>query len=192
MSQESDQIASSRPKHNHIPRGITPDREKELLEAFHYDPSTGIVTWKKDGGRWGEFKAGSEAGSTNGVGRRVLAWKGIPIKTPRFAFFFMTGKWSSADCIDHVDGNPLNNRFCNLREATCAENSRNRRTCKNTIVGLKGVVYIRRPGFCKRFEARIRVHGRTHRLGVFNTPEEANEAYLSAAMFLHGEFVNLD
>lgn len=88
------------------------------------------------------------------------------------------------DCvIDHIDGNALNNKIENLRKASFAENSRNRKLSKNKKIELKGIEESK-----GKFRARIYASGETYRLGTFKTKEDAHKAYCKAAKELHGEF----
>lgn len=89
----------------------------------------------------------------------------------------------SADFVDHIDRNGLNNTRANLRLATKSQNSANRGAKRTNKTGLKGV-YFRRG----RYTARITKEGHTMYLGVFITPEEAHEAYKKASVILFGEF----
>lgn len=90
---------------------------------------------------------------------------------------------------DHIDGNGLNNQRINLRTCTPAENNRNRRVSKNSSTGLKGV--FRRPrAKGDRFMAAITHNNKSVYLGTFDTPEEAHQAYCSAAKQLYGEFAS--
>jgi hypothetical protein len=85
--------------------------------------------------------------------------------------------------IDHIDGNRLNNRIANLREATTSQNHGNMaRPTKNTS-GYKGV---RQRG--KRFSANIKTNGQMLYIGTFATAEEAHAAYCVKAKELFGEF----
>lgn len=88
--------------------------------------------------------------------------------------------------IDHEDGDGLNNRMStNLRLASHADNMKNRRTNANNKSGFKGV-YLDK--FTGRWASCIRLNGRTHHLGRFDTPEAAHGAYADASERLHGEF----
>lgn len=84
---------------------------------------------------------------------------------------------------DHKNGNGLDNRRSNLRLATGYENSLNRKLRKNNQLGLKGVS---RKG--KRFVARITVNKKTIQLGIFDSPQEAHDAYRIASKCYHGQF----
>lgn len=90
--------------------------------------------------------------------------------------------------IDHIDGNPANNRRTNLRKATKRQNQQNRnKTIKNKS-GYKGVVE-HVPG---KFRAVITHKGRQTHLGVFTDPIDAAKAYDIKARGLFGEFARLN
>jgi hypothetical protein len=88
--------------------------------------------------------------------------------------------------VDHINGDPLDNRKVNLRICTRSENCRNRKVRADSKSGYKGVE-VKPSG---RFQAYI---GYPHqRLGTYDTPEEAARAYDKKAIQLHGEFANLN
>lgn len=87
--------------------------------------------------------------------------------------------------VDHVDGNGLNNRRVNLREATRQQNSSNGRFRANNTSGFKGVVWSPK---LEKWRAKITKAGRTVHLGYFLVREDAAEAYARASAVLHGEF----
>lgn len=90
--------------------------------------------------------------------------------------------------VDHIDGDPLNNRRSNLRLCTATDNLANRRITKaNRSSRYKGVT--RSP---KSWGAAISRDGKEYRLGNFPTEEEAARAYDVAARILHGEFARLN
>lgn len=90
--------------------------------------------------------------------------------------------FNSPGMVDHINGNGLDNRRCNLRMCTPAQNIMNRGPL--TQSGLRGVVYLR-PGY---YRARIRIDGKRHDLGRFMTAEDAAAAYEVVAKMVHGEF----
>ena len=90
--------------------------------------------------------------------------------------------------IDHINKNTLDNRKCNLRLCTKAENGWNRgKTALNTS-GYKGVS---RDKSNKKWGAYITKNKKRYILGYFDTPELAYKAYCRAAKILHKEFANV-
>lgn len=89
---------------------------------------------------------------------------------------------------DHINGDKLDNRSCNLRNATGKENRRNVAIRKNNTTGFKGVYRSKR----KKFYARITADYKAIGLGTYNTALEAAKAYNNAARELHGEFARLN
>ena len=87
--------------------------------------------------------------------------------------------------VDHIDGNGLNNRRCNLRFATIGENNRNIRMTAANTSGRKGVDWHKR---CKRWRAQIKFEGKKIHLGYYSNVEDAHAAYCAASERLHGEF----
>lgn len=88
--------------------------------------------------------------------------------------------------VDHRDGDKLNNRRCNLREATQRQNSKNTRLAKNNTSGFKGVS----KAGPNRWRARITVDLKELNLGRFSSREEAAAAYDEAAVLFHGQFAS--
>ena len=91
--------------------------------------------------------------------------------------------------VDHINGDPLDNRLENLRVCTTSDNLRNRAKPKHAKLSVfKGV----RPR-CGNFEASIgRTFGDHEYLGVYRTELDAAIAYNLAATRKYGEFARLN
>ena len=84
--------------------------------------------------------------------------------------------------VDHINGDTLDNRRCNLRLCTNGQNKQNSRGSRKSSP-YKGVILSH-----GRWVASIRRNGRTIYLGQYGTPEDAARAYDSKARELFGEF----
>ena len=94
--------------------------------------------------------------------------------------------------VDHKDGNALNNRRDNLRQATYTQNQGNRRLSRDNTTGYKGVSIDKRKRF-KKYRAWIGINQKRKPLGNFYTPTEAAKAYNEAAIQYFGiEFAKLN
>jgi hypothetical protein len=155
---------------------ITQERLKRWLK---YNQITGVFTWIE---QRQHIKAGSVAGSVKKSGYIEIKLDGVSYQAHRLAWLYVYGEMPSS-CIDHIDMDKTNNRFRNLRQATAAENLRNRKARKDSATGQKGVY-----AAANRFKAQITVDGKRIHLGCYATKEEAAEAYAKGAAEHHGQF----
>jgi hypothetical protein len=91
--------------------------------------------------------------------------------------------------IDHINGDPSDNRRKNLRLATELDNQRNMCLPKHNSSGFKGVSFRRDRG---KFRAYISLHNKIKHLGTFENAEDAARAYDEAARFYFGSFACLN
>lgn len=98
-------------------------------------------------------------------------------------------KLESYEIVDHRDGNGLNNTRANLRLASRSQNRANSRMHKNNTSGYKGVSWHKASG---KWSATIGWQKKLLFIGLFDTPEEAHEAYKEKARELHGEFAKFE
>ena len=157
--------------------------QARLKEVLHYDPETGVFKWVV---LISNVKAGAVAGSKHNKGYLMISIDSKRYLSHRLAWFYIHGWWPT-DQIDHINGVKDDNRLCNLREATPAENARNTGIRATNTSGYKGVSLRKE---IKKYAARVRHNGRCFFLGYFDCPKEAHAAYCAAAEKLNGEFMN--
>jgi len=87
--------------------------------------------------------------------------------------------------IDHIDGNGLNNQRKNLRFCSKAQNAMNVGLRLDNRSGFKGVSWDK---VTKKWKTQISIDKIQRYLGVFDTKEEAYEAYCVACLKFHGDF----
>lgn len=156
---------------------------EQLGQLLTYDPIAGTFTWKVDRNQLA--KAGMAAGYTRRDGYLVINVSGRGQLGHRLAWLLMTGHWPEK-MVDHINGDPSDNRWSNLREATRSQNMMNMVAVppRNTS-GVKGVSFSKRFGV---FEAYITVDGHRVKLGMHRTLEAAAAARRAAEKQLFGEF----
>lgn len=153
---------------------------RHLRALLHYDEFTGVFSWRVATGT--RAKVGRVAGWINHTtGHRDMQIEGRRHQASRLAWLYMTGTAPEHE-IDHINGDPLDDRFVNLREATRSQNEANTRG-KSRLGRPKGV-----QSNHKRWMATITVNYKCQYLGTFDTPEEAHAAYIAAAQDAFGEF----
>lgn len=94
--------------------------------------------------------------------------------------------------LDHINGDKLDNRLCNLRACTQNENIWNTRLSKVGNAGYRGVHKREKIQPYRPYVARICVRNKSIALGSFADPKEAALAYNEAAKKYHGEFAILN
>jgi len=97
--------------------------------------------------------------------------------------FIMQAK--KGETIDHINGDKLDNRRCNLRICTQRENTRNSRARSDNSSGVPGVFWSPERN---KWVAQITDDGKRIHLGRFENKEAAIEAKLLAERNLYGQF----
>lgn len=149
-----------------------------LKELVSYNKETGELFWKVR--MSDKTPAGKQAGSKRKDGYVCLKIRGERLTAHRIAWAVFYGVWPTNN-IDHINGDPSDNRIENLRDVSQRENIQNLYRAKsNNKLGLLGVMRDK-----KNFAARIVVNGLCIHLGNFSCPNAAHAAYLSAKKQYH-------
>lgn len=155
-----------------------------LNKLLRYDAETGRLFWKWrdasffDGDKikaksWNNRFSGKEALTALEVyGYRHGHVCGMKLKAHRVVWAMVHGAWPDG-CIDHINGDPSDNRISNLRSVTHAENSRNRALSKNNTSGIVGVYW---RGDRNVWKACIEIDGTQIHLGNFLEKSDAISA----------------
>lgn len=160
--------------------------QARLHELVHYDPDTGIFTRKT--ARRGMRPSRLPAGCVRPDGYVMLTVDGKYYRAHRLAWLYVYGRWPERH-IDHINGNPTDNRIANIRGAAPFQNMANSRKPRTNTSGYKGVHWHK---VARKWTARIRVRGVSVYLGLFATAEEAHAAYCARALAEKGEFARFE
>jgi HNH endonuclease len=151
-----------------------------LRSQLHYDPTTGLFSRLVKASK---AKPGDVAGCDNGSGYVRIGVAGHKYKAHRLAWLYMTGEWP-IDLIDHINENPSDNRWANLRCVNNQENLQNQAQPRaDSTTGFKGVSRKN-----NRWYAGIWFCEKIIFLGAFDNPEEAHAIYFKAKRALHPGF----
>lgn len=111
--------------------------QKKLKEFLYYNPETGDFFWNKtiSNSRGRGKRAGSWSKSDGYLYITVFKHR---TTAQRWAWFYMEGFWPEHE-IDHINRDPSDNRWINLRHITHKCNSRNTKTRVDNNTGVPGV-----------------------------------------------------
>lgn len=153
---------------------ITQDYLRQILS---YNPDTGEFFRLKS--RRADF-VGKRAGG-NSTRSRTIYIAGFAVMEHRLAFLWMLGRWPDG-VVDHINGNPYDNRWVNLRECSQAENQQNRPALSSGTSKYVGVSWC---SWRKKWKAYITKNKRRYCLGSFDDELAAAKKYQEAKRKLH-------
>lgn len=143
----------------------TPSQER-LKELLSYDPISGVMTWVNHKNR--TDLNGKPLGRKRKGGYLCASVDGETYSVHRLVYKYMTG--NEPNIIDHIDGNPSNNKWDNLRSVTRQQNNLNIVLPKDNKSGAIGVFYHESQN---RYHANVRINGRSFHIGSYSTKAEA-------------------
>ena len=150
------------------------------FEQLKYEPETGVFVWRVS--RQG-VSSGAVAGTQDPSGYRKVMLNRRYYGSHRLAWLMTYGEWPSG-LIDHIDGDPSNNRLANLRLSNASLNAANKKRTSKNKSGFKGVSLVKSTG---KWFASIKVNGKSINLGHYDDPSVAHAVYMNAARLHFGE-----
>lgn len=152
-----------------------------LKEILHYDPTTGLFA------RISKLHKGcipGLVGNLNPDGYLRIYVDGKIYLAQRLVWLYIYGVFPPSDT-DHINQVKSDNRVCNLRLATRAENKRNTKKRRDNKSGHKGVSWSTSN---KKWRASCTYHGKSICIGYFVNIEDAARAYNTFTEANYGEF----
>jgi hypothetical protein len=175
-----------------------------LRKILRYEPETGRLFWLRrdveffeDGkhsahhtcAKWNGTYAATEAFTANdGVGYKRSTIFGKQYRAHRVGWCIAFGYWPEQQ-IDHINGDRSDNRLCNLREASNAQNQHNRKSMRGSSSEYLGVCW---SSACQKWAARIRHGEKNVHIGIFQCEHDAALAYNFVASEIRGEFARMN
>lgn len=153
--------------------------QQQALDLFEY--KNGALYWRVK--KSYRVEVGKEAGCKNSHGYCVVRVNGILYGIHRIIFLMHHGYLP--EYIDHADGDRLNNRIENLRQATNIQNSYNRGKQSNNHSGFKGVHWKKQ---IKHWAVEIQVNKTKKYLGIYKDLDLAALVASEARDLYHGKF----
>jgi len=156
--------------------------QKRLHDLFTYREDGNLI-WKVCNSN--RATIGKVAGYLNDRGYLQARIDKKACGVHRLIFLYHHGYLTPGMEIDHIDGNPGNNRIDNLREVTRSQNLQNSKISSNNTSGVKCVFWDKKS---KKWMVRIVANGKIKNLGRYITLEEAEALVKEAREKYHGEY----
>lgn len=174
--------------------------QDDLKRLLRYEPSTGVLFWRKRTeemfadtkghsaahtcAQWNSRFAGKEALVKENIGYRCGRLNYQYVLAHRVIWKLMTGQEPIE--VDHIDGDRANNRWKNLRDASSSINGRNSARRSNNTSGVVGVMWNKQK---RKWAASLYIDRKITHLGFFPDFDSAVAAR-KAAEQVHGYHAN--
>lgn len=155
----------------------------DLHALFEY--KDGDLFWKVNSGGNGSTKAGTKAGTTHSNGYKSVRISNVYVKQHRVIFVMFFNRIPKF--IDHIDGNPSNNKIENLREVNASQNLWNTKKGVTNVSGIKGVCWHK---LKNKWIASCAMYKKLYHVGYFDNKDDAHRAIVLFRKSLHGAFAN--
>lgn len=152
-----------------------------IKRIFKYDPKTGYLYWhKRDRSdfksdrsykMWNTRFKGKRVDHITKAGYYSVRIDGKPYLVHRIVWVICYGYWPKN--IDHIDGNPLNNKLENLQECNQQQNNMNRGLQSNNTSGINGVTWSKA---LNKWRAKIQYKRKWVHVGLFDDKLVAKQA----------------
>lgn len=150
-----------------------------IEEQLSYEPDTGLIRRKISRGRW---KAGDVAGWPDTCGYLMVGVNRGYLLAHRLAWYLHYGEWPQGE-IDHINGDPKDNRIANLRVVTRQQNAQAMGRRKDSRSGIRGVRQHQ-----GKWYARIKIDNKDISRGPFQSKDEAHRAMLVLSRDHYGQY----
>jgi len=158
-----------------------------LFEKY-FEYFDGYLIWKQSTNpqkiRIGDL-AGAISVGGNGIPRMRVSFFNKSYYNHRIIWNLHYGEIPENMEIDHIDGNPLNNKIENLRLCNRQQNCFNTKSKRTSTSKYKGVSFSNRE---KCWKAQIQLDGKNYHIGNFKSEYEAHLAYSEVALEFQKEF----
>jgi hypothetical protein len=124
-----------------------------------------------------------KVGCANPDGYVSIGYKNTYLSAHRIVFLLNHGYLP--EIVDHIDGNPSNNKIENLRAADKSTNAMNRPARSDSKTGIKNVCWSKAH---KKWVVNININKRKTQIGYFKDIELAELVAIEARDKFHGEF----
>ncbi|WP_208952183.1 HNH endonuclease signature motif containing protein [Rahnella sp. ChDrAdgB13] len=164
---------------------VTTETLAKLKHFLILDDHTGVFHWIRQPNR--QIAIGDRAGSQAKNGYRIISFSGKHFYEHRLIWLWIKGSIPEKKVVDHINGNPSDNRLENLRLISQSRNTQNivrskKRAGPDGIHLPQGVYWLASKG---KFVSCIKLDYKKRHLGTFESIEDAHAAYLSAKSEFH-------
>lgn len=156
-----------------------------LEYAKHFEYLDGGLYWKHN--RGSQLCKGKLAGTSNNKGYVMVRIRELGNAFGAHRIIFAMHHGYVPEFVDHIDGNPSNNRIENLRPATRAENNRNQKIATHNKSGLKNVSWNKARN---KWSVHLSVNNIKQFFGLYEDIELADLVAMEARNKYHGSFAN--